>query len=56
MFAIPSDPKFAYPTFEIVMARTDEIGGVFESGMDALARLAARQLLDTSASRTRPAP
>ena len=56
VFAIPSDPKFASPTFEAVIARTGEIGGVFVSGMDALSRLMARQLLDTLASKTRPAP
>lgn len=55
-FMIVADPKFIYPSFDAVMARTDEIGGVFESGLDALAKMLTAQLLDTLATKTRPAP
>jgi hypothetical protein len=55
-FTIVSDPKFAYPSFDAVLARSDEIGGVFESGTDALARMLAAQLIEVLATKTRPAP
>lgn len=55
-FTIVADPRFAYPNFEAVMAKSDEIGGVFEDGIDALARMLATQLIETLATKTRPAP
>src|SRR5450432_1375883 len=55
-FTIVSDPKFAYPSFDAVIARSDEIAGLFESGTDALARMLTAQLLDVLATKTRPAP
>jgi hypothetical protein len=55
-FMIESEAKFAYPTFDTLMGKTDEIGDAFEGGIDALARMVATQLIEALATRTRPAP
>ena len=41
---------------EVVLAKIDEIAGVFETGIDALANMLSSQLVATVATKTRPAP
>ncbi len=53
---IVADPKFAYPSFESVMSKTDEIKAVFDDGIERLARRLSSQLVDTLEKKTRPAP
>lgn len=56
-FSIVSDPRFAYPTFESLLGRADEIAAVLDNGIDALAELVAAQLIDALAVKTRrPVP
>ena len=53
---IPPDPRHAYPTFDAVMARMDEVGTALQTGADALGRLMAKQLLQALATKTRRVP
>lgn len=53
---VVADPKFAYPSFEAVMAKTDEINAVFADGLELLARRLSGQLIETLENKTRPAP
>ncbi len=54
-FMIVSDPKFAYPSYETVIARSDEIGAVFVEGIARLSRRLATQLIETLETKTRAA-
>ena len=53
--AIIADRKFAYPTFEVLMSKPEEVRDVFENATLALARLLAKQLRETLVTKTRPA-
>ncbi len=53
---IVADPKFAYSSFETVMAKTDEIERLFADGIDMLAKRLADQLVDTLQKKARLVP
>ena len=55
-WAIVADRRYAYPTFDDVMGRADELRTVFEEATVALARLMARQMQDALAKQTLKAP
>ena len=55
-WAIVVDPKFTYATFDVVIARQDELREVFESATLALAQVIARQLLAAIAAKVRYEP
>lgn len=54
--SIEADPSLKYPTFDAVMAKTDELQATFEYATDALARLLAAQLKQALVAGTRAAP
>ena len=54
-WAIVSDKRYVYPSFEDVMSRIEELRAVFADATIALAHLLARQLQDALATQTQKA-